>query len=276
MSPDDLQTLPRTRLAQLARSHGVAGWSTLSRMELIAELRRPQLVDDRVSADLEDPHWLCVQWQISPATLDRVAATLGGRWRTAGPLLTVYLCGDLETSVPSRRKLQTLRIPRGTMRWHLQVEHPGDCYQVELGYGPDAEDCVPIAHSGLIRTHAPRNGNGNGSSNGDGSRVLHDPVRTPPSTPSGEKLALSVACEVLIHGQTLPGAEIRIDDQAVSVDPHGRFELRRPMDEGRMMLPVVATSSDGGEQCTIALVLEQHGRRLEPDRTRRPERHRRP
>lgn len=266
MSPEDLQTLPRTRLAQLARSHGVAGWSTLSRMELIAHLRRPTAVEDRVSAEVEDAHWLGVEWQIGPATLDRVVATFGGRWRTAGPLLTVYLCGDPETSVPSRRKLQTLRIPRGTTRWHVQVEHPGECYQIELGYGHGAEDGIPITHSGLIRTHVVRNG--------EALRVPQDGHRPMPMV--GERLTLSVACEVLIHGETLPGAVVRIDEQAVSVDGQGRFEVRRPLEEGRVMFPVVATAQDGGEQCTIALVLEQHGRKLESDRLRRADRQKSP
>ena len=268
MSPEDLQALPRTRLAQLARSHGVAGWSTLSRMELIAELRRPTAVDDQVSADVEDPHWLSVEWQIGPATLDRIAASLGSRWRTAGALLAVYLCGDLETSVASRRKLQTLRIPRGTNRWHVQVEHPGDCYQVELGYGHGPEDFLPIAHSGLIRTHVSRNGEAN--------RALSDGHRPRETRAAGERLTLTVACEVVIHGQTRAGATVRIDDQAVPVDAQGRFELRRPLDEGRLMLPVVATAQDGGEQSTIALVVEQHGRKLESDRSGRPERRRVP
>ena len=268
MSPEDLQALPRTRLAQLARSHGVAGWSTLSRMELIAELRRPTAVDDQVSADVEDPHWLSVEWQIGPATLDRIAASLGSRWRTAGPLLAVYLCGDLETSVPCRRKLQTLRIPRGTTRWHVQVEHPGDCYQIELGYGHGPEDLLPIAHSGLIRTHASRNG--------EASRPLPDGNQPLPFPSAGERLTLAVACEIVIHGQTRAGASVRIDDQAVPVDAQGRFELRRPLDDGRLMLPVVATEPCGGEQCTIALVVEQHGRKLESDRPARSERRRVP
>ena len=264
MSPEDLQALPRTRLAQLARSHGVAGWNTLTRTELLAELRRPTGSDDRISADLEDAHWLRVEWQIGPATLDRVAASLGSRWRTASPLLAIYLCGDLETSVASRRRLQTLRIPKATTRWHVQVESPGDCYQIELGYGHGPEDFLPIAHSGLIRTHAPRNG--------EGSRSLHDNQRVSPPAPAGERLVLNVACEVLIHGQTLPGADVRIDDQTVAVDPEGRFALRRPLEEGRMMLPVVATARDGKDQCTIALVVEQHGRKLESDRSGRSER----
>jgi len=270
LSPENLQTLPRTRLAQLARNHGVAGWSSLSRLELIAELKRPVAVDDQVAVEVEDPHWLKVDWQISPATTDRIAASLGSRWRTAAPVLVVYLCGDLETSVASRRKLSVLRIPREATRWHVQIEHPGECYQIELGIGHGEAGVIPVAHSGLIRTHSLRNGDASPRSTDEGNGAAGNGA-----APHGGRLTLNVACELLIHGQTLPGGTVQVDDQSVTVDPSGRFELRRPLDDGRTMLPVVATAPGGAEQCTVALVVEHHGRRVESERPRRPERGRR-
>jgi hypothetical protein len=266
MSPEDLQELPRTRLAQIAKDQGISSWSSLSKPELITELSRPRNEDsDRLDVIVEDAHWLDIRWVVSPATLERMATAFGSRWRAACPILQIFLCGDLETSVPSRRRMLSIPVPKGTAHWHVHIERPGETYQIELGFGIGEQDYHPIAHSGLVRTLTPRN-----QTNG------HKPVSPIALTPSTNgRLMLSVQSELHLHGQTSPGATLRVDDEIVPVDREGRFELRRPLEEGRTMLPIVSSAADGVEQRTIAMVVEHHARELEPDRPRKHDRHRR-
>lgn len=261
MSPQDLQALPRGRLTELARSFGVPRWKSLTRTELIAELQKTS-ENGLLSVEVVSPYWLSVRWHLSPGIADRLAPSLGSLWRAAVPFLVVYQCGDPETTVASRRRLQTLRLPQDATLWHIQLESPGDYYQVDLEMGICPEDATPVAHSALIRTGSARN-----PENG-----FH-PETKPSDVPrSALPLFLKLECELLVHGETSPGASIRIDDERLEVDDDGRFQTKRRLVDGRTMLPILATAADGADRRTTAVVVEHHSRPIEPDRSRNGER----
>lgn len=257
MSPQELRELPRTRLAQLARSAGIVEWKTLTRGELLDELQRNH-ENGVLSVDVASPHWLTVRWRLTPAREQRPLLKGGARRRGTAPFLIVYECGDPEVSVASRRRIKTLALPADATLWQVQVENPGCYYQLELGMGTSAEELVVIAHSALIRT-----ANGPGSQNGGN----HQEASPQPMTESGSA-ALTVQCELCIHGRTSAGTRITIDDEPVAVEPGGEFEARFPLIDGRSMFPVVGTAPGGSERRTVAIVVEHHARHIEPERPR--------
>lgn len=257
MSPQELRELPRTRLAQLARSAGIVEWKTLTRLELVDELQRNR-ENGVLAVDVASPHWLTVRWRLTPEMEHRPLPNGSARRRGTTLFLIVYECGDPEVSVASRRRLKTLALPADATLWQVQVENPGCYYQLELGMGTSPDEMTVIAHSALIRT-----ANGSGSPNGGN----HHDASPQPAIETGPA-PLAVQCELCIHGRTSAGTRITIDDEPVAVDAGGEFEARFPLVDGRSMFPVVGTNASGTERRTVAIVVEHHARHIEPERSR--------
>ena len=65
---------------------------------------------------------------------------------------------------------------------------------------------------------------------------------------------LMVNTELIVYGQTEPDAKLTVADQPVSLKPDGSFSLRFFLPDGKQVIPVVATSSDG-EQVSYLLAV---------------------
>ena len=73
-----------------------------------------------------------------------------------------------------------------------------------------------------------------------------------------------VDAELIIYGSTKPDAHVSLANEPVKLRPDGTFTVRLSMPDKRQVLPVVASSSDGGEQRTIVLAVERNTKVMEP------------
>ncbi|NMB46981.1 MAG: DUF4912 domain-containing protein [Firmicutes bacterium] len=68
---------------------------------------------------------------------------------------------------------------------------------------------------------------------------------------------LEVQTELILHGQTTPGAMVTVGGEAIALRPDGSFSLRFALPDGTFCLPVRAIAPDKQEQIITPLVSRQ-------------------
>jgi len=71
---------------------------------------------------------------------------------------------------------------------------------------------------------------------------------------------LMVNTELILYGQTEPDAKLTVGDQPVNLKPDGSFSLRFFLPDGKHIIPVVATSSDGEQVRNITPIVSKETR----------------
>ena len=68
---------------------------------------------------------------------------------------------------------------------------------------------------------------------------------------------LQVQTELILHGQTTPGAEVTVEGMPVALRPDGSFTLRYALPDGTYCLPVKASFPDTTQKCITPVVTRQ-------------------
>jgi hypothetical protein len=82
----------------------------------------------------------------------------------------------------------------------------------------------------------------------------------------GADLVFKVDAHLVIHGTTDSNANLAIKGSPVPVNEDGSFVVRMDLPDKRQVLPIVASSFDGTQQCTTILAIERNTKSLEPVR----------
>lgn len=135
-----------------------------------------------------------------------------------------------------------------------------------------------------VNGHASRSGAAsNGHTNGAGGPAMHSSkVATliPPSIRAAHRKAgapdktesdgerpstcrVELSAELLVRGKADPDSELMLLKERVPLNREGGFELRVPLDNGRVVIPIEQVSPDGNEQRTVILAVERSTRVLE-------------
>ncbi|MCC7423193.1 MAG: DUF4912 domain-containing protein [Planctomycetaceae bacterium] len=262
--------------------------------EIIPE--RQATIQDEVSVEGYDSRWIHVNWSISQSTRERARASLGAQWRSAVAVLRIFdVSGDDERG-SSRLRSGDVTIDLDEGHWFVRNSQPGRRSVVEIGYRLPNGQFHTLLHSSPV-TLAPERGATRGDRHGlnrtaqgvngvtgisgeKGHRRNTADQLIPKSVsaarhaldvrsgetshePASSEWRLNVQAELVLSGQTHPRAEVKALHQKVNLNSDGRFSLRVPLENGRLVLPAEVVSPDGSEQRMTIVAVEYNVRELE-------------
>lgn len=252
---------------------------------------------DRFLVLVRDPHWLQAIWQISRETIQRAEKALGADWYRAVPVIRLYDVSEQIGSGSGEVCVREIEIHSGVNYWHIPIQGLSRTYRLHLGFRVSAQHFHLLARSNTVTPPRP----GSASTTGgiweeigrDYQRIFsmsggyseNSPLRdyfeenlgrgveslhgshlavAEDDVPVATSLELDFHAEVVVHGRTDPQAKLVVQGEPVRLDQDGTFHFRIRLEDGRQVLPMVATSVDGRGQRTIVLALERNTRELEP------------
>lgn len=256
---------------------------------------------DRIALLVRDAYWLQASWEITRKSVERVRAALAEHWHTARPLLRLIEVSAGPTTNTSEQVVREIAIHGGVCNWYIDLKGPPRSYRVDIGYRAENGRFIALARSNAVTTPTPdatdvldqnwtdiaqdyervfamSGGFSDPSTQADLKDLFEERLRRPMGASMVGKygvgteshlfgkpsFAFHVDSELIIYGQTRPGARVTLAGEPVKLRPDGTFTVRRKMPDRREVLPVVANSADGLEQRTVILAVERNTKVMEP------------
>lgn len=247
-------------------------------------------IKDRIVITAPDPFWLHAFWELSLQSVQRAEAAIGQDWHGARPIIRLFDVTSTDTTSTSERPLRDIVVHGGCTHWYIDVPQPPQSYRADIGYLSRRGQFYVLARSNVIvppkagASEAVEEGL-NGEARADRSAAadpmqqaqnpLDDQFRKPlikdsafgsGAVPPGrlKKFFFDIDAELIVRGQTDPGAAVTLQNEPVKLTPDGRFTMRFSLPDSRQIIPAVATSADGMEEQTIVLAVERNTKRLDP------------
>jgi hypothetical protein len=224
-----------------------------------------------------DPQWMHAYWEVAPYTWQEVERNFGPEVRSLGrATLRLY-------SSESKRTFD-VGVELESRNWYIFSPIRGGSWHAELGLTLPDGRFVLLAVSnqvqmpggqvsdvidekwGIIKAELERlfelSGGGRlGAGSLDIAKMAAQrwellkamsswagsPAGSPWSQPAGQPKGfwLVADCELVVYGATDPTARVRVQGQAIPLNPDGTFSLRFALPEGEIKIPIEATHSDG-------------------------------
>ncbi len=243
-------------------------------------------VKDRVVVTAPDPFWLHAFWELSLQSVQRAEAALGQDWHGAKPIIRLFDVTSQDTTSTSEAPLRDIVVHGGCSHWYIDVPQPPRSYRADIGYLSRRGQFYVLARSNVIAP--PKAGASEVVEDGPGGEVrpaANDPVqharelleeqfrRPLKESPFGsgamppgklKKFFFDIDAELIVRGQTDPGAAVTLQNEPVKLRSDGTFTMRFSLPDSRQIIPAVATSADGMEEQTIVLAVERNTKRLDP------------
>jgi len=257
---------------------------------------------DRIVVMVRDAFWLQAYWEISRRAIDRARAALAEYWHTAKPVLRLLEVSDGGSTSSAEFVARTIEIHGGCSTWYIDVVDPPKTYRVEIGYVDQKGRFFGLARSNAVTT--PRAGSADlvdqnwadvarncerifalsgghspeTSGSGELQELFEERLRRPMGSPmvtrygAGAESSLhrhraftfEVDAEMIVFGSTQADSHVTLGGEPVKLRDDGSFIMRMSLPEGRQVLPVVSSSSDGVQQQTIVLAIERNTKVMEP------------
>jgi len=249
---------------------------------------------DRLVVMVRDPYWLHANWELSQRSIHRARVAMGGNWYQAHPILRLFQVDDDNSSLWVR----DISIHGGVNHWYLDVQEPPLSYRLEIGYLSADNSFYCLARSNTVTTppagtsdavdknwadvaeHADRIYAMSGGYSIDGtSRELQElleerlnrPLGSPMKTRYGrgaagnhsQTMQFAVDAELVVYGAVDRGAHVTLKGEPVELRDDGTFTVRVSMPNRRQIIPIVASTSDGTLQRTIALAVQRNTKIME-------------
>lgn len=256
-----------------------------------------EIEKDRLVVLVRDPYWLHACWELTAQSVSRAQSALGQHWHSAKPVLRVYRINEDGGDTLER----TCEIHGGVTNWYVDVKDPPSSYRMEIGYHSPGTQFYCIARSNTVQTPAPgaadmvdRNWTDvaqnadriyamSGGYSADGAsmelqELLEERLRRrlgrPLDTRYGNGAAtqarteardfnFAIDTELIVYGSAEPNSHVTVSGEPVQVGSDGSFAVKLHLPDRRQVIPVVAGSSDGGEQKTIILGVERNTKVLD-------------
>lgn len=250
---------------------------------------------DRLVVMVRDPYWLHVYWELTPHSIQRAQAALAQAWHGCRPILRLFTVTEDGTGTPVR----DIEIHGGVNNWYVDVCDPPQRYRIEIGYRSAEQTFYCLARSNTV--HTPPAGtsdtidenwvdvaenadrifamSGGYSYHGTSQELkelleerLCRPIGSPMRTRFGtgadgrdqDDFHFAVDAELIVYGVSRRDAHVTLKGEPVQLRPDGTFTVRLNMPDRRQVIPVVASTGDGGEQRTIILAVERNTKVMEP------------
>jgi hypothetical protein len=256
---------------------------------------------DRLVVMVRGPFWLHAYWELTRPSVERARAALGQYWHAARPVLRVCEVNRDGTTSTARKVVRDIEIHGGVNDWYIDVQDPPKSYQVDIGYVAPESKFVTLARSNVVSTppvgamnstegnwaevakdcdriYALSGGYANEGSAGELKTLFEERLNRPMNGSIASRFGLGagrfingqrdfpfeVDAELVVYGVTEPGARVTLRGEPVRLQADGSFAVRFNLPDRRQVLPVVASSPDGGEQRTIVLAVERNTKVMEP------------
>jgi hypothetical protein len=246
-------------------------------------------VKDRIVVTSPDPYWLHAFWELSLQSVQRAEAALGQDWHGARPIIRLFDVTSADTTSTSERPLRDIVVHGGCTHWYIDVPQPPQSYRADIGYLSRRGQFYVLARSNVIMP--PKAGASEAVEEGLGGEARTDRPNADPmqqaqqmldeqfrkplikdtafgsgALPPGKlkKFFFDIDAELIVRGQTDPGAAVTLQNEPVKLTPDGRFTMRFSLPDSRQIIPAVATAADGMEEQTIVLAVERNTKRLDP------------
>lgn len=260
-----------------------------------------EVVKDRVVLLVRDPYWLQATWEVTRQSVQRAQAAMAEQWHAARPILRLLEVESSGTTSSAERVLREIAIHGGVHNWYIDVQDPPKGFRVELGYLSTNGKFFAITRSNTVTTPRPGSADSldenwsdveenyerifaqsGGYSEETSSHELQEAFEEKLQRPIGPPLAsrfgvgaerilrrkrdfqFDVEAEMVIHGTTKPDAHVTLSGEPVKLREDGSFAVRMALPDKRQVIPVVASSRDGGEQRTIVIAVERNTKIMEP------------
>jgi uncharacterized protein len=256
---------------------------------------------DRLVVMVRDPYWLHVYWELTRKSVERARVALGQYWHGARPVLRVYEVLRDGTTTSTRRAIRDVAVHGGVNNWYLDVYNPPKSYQLDIGYLAPGGKFFCLARSNVVNTppaaagdafdknwadvakdfdriFALSGGYSEPAVNGDLKDVFEERLQRPIGDPAAVQFGpgaagcependhfdFQVDTELIVHGVTHPDAHVTLRGEPVKIRSDGTFAVRFNLPDRRHVLPMVASSRDGGQQRTIVLAVDRNTKIMEP------------
>jgi len=249
---------------------------------------------DRIVAMVRDPYWILAYWEVTDRKYHELERHFGAVWPKCKMILRVF---DKTNDKPAHFDIV---IAPGARNWYISVSAERR-YQIAIGaLSPDGT-FEQIAISNIVETPSDRVSDrvdehwmvpddvfkkifaasgghdmhaasaefggllekrlleeiGSGSVTSFGSGAW-------PKAEKGRKFRFWVATELILYGGTEPDARVTVQGKEVKLRPDGTFSMRFALPDGKVPLPVTATSGDGIEERTIDTNVTKKSHKKEP------------
>jgi len=248
---------------------------------------------DKIVLQVRDPWWIHAYWEVTGETHDRLKRQLGEMFFGAKMVLRVYDVSYIIFDGTNAHKFFDIEINQEANNWYIDTTGPGRSWCVDIGLVLGNGQFIMIARSNTVYTPTegpswitdeewmvPDDmfarlygmGFGLGRSSPVGKawqerirRELYSGVLASPGItslaspvkkiPKVRKFWLIVNTELIVYGATEPDAKVRVQGKEIRLRPDGTFSLRFALPDGKQVIPVQATSSDGLEERVITPIV---------------------
>jgi hypothetical protein len=241
---------------------------------------------DSFIGEFVEAGWLRLEWCIGHELRLRAASRLGANWPEARPWLRVVDSSPSDVAENGDRVIYEMPLAGDSSRWFVPI--PRNIRTVRGLVGYRTRDgrfhsllASPVLHSrrnpielltGPISLD-PQDGAMTSPRTRRRARrkPLFPSVSIDVPQPSvyrtaGNVLAsLAIRTELRVSGRAAPGSRVTCDDQSVTVDATGIFNLSLPQPEGRQVLALTIQSRDGRSTQRLVLAFERNTKVLETE-----------
>jgi len=289
--PESISELRIVETREINLAEDVAHGTSYPTYTSQAEYELPQgYGSTKIVLMVRDPYWLHAYWEIAEDVSETVTSALGpDGWYTSTRALRVHDVTDVEFDGSNARRTIHIDINNDANNWYISVDRPNRAYCAELGLVSPEGRFVLLSRSNVVRT--PRAGvseviDEEWMTISAIERYYPQPARLPasPEMVSAvlERMAremgsefvssisspgmipakrkgfwLTASVEVIVHGATLPDANVTIQGHPVKLRPDGTFSTRFALPDGQQVLPIEASSRDGTMRRSITTKLSR-------------------
>lgn len=236
--------------------------------------------DNRIVLLVRDPYWLYAYWELSIGKINEIKRELKNSFYRSSLILRVY-----DTS---NWKFFDIGVNAFSNNWYINVGRPNTSFCVDIGYLTPEGFFLCAARSNVVvtprdqmsdvideewmipdweRMYALSGGFGYGLGSHEIREMIEKRRYSAPSSwisssssskpPLEKSFWLSVNCELIVYGATLPSAKVKVQGAPVKLREDGTFSLRFSLPDGFFEIPVEAQSFDSTDQRTITPTVER-------------------